>query len=339
MNHSNLNLIIVLSAILLSACSAVGDLPIMRATVHNKKTVETSDMGELVERVQSLRSRFGAEKVWVVFDIDNTVLTMNQLIGSDPWFSWQYDLLRAEKLDANRRVAKDLGHLLEIQRSLYSVSAMRLTDEKLPEMIRGLQTEGHPVMALTARNANMAEFTLRELTRFRISFAATKPSADSIMMQGRVSRSSREWQQKGFSESDLFNYKLANMTRPINYLNGVLHASGQHKGVLLRLMIENASVKPKAVVFVDDQKRHVSRVQKALAGYDISLFTYRYGAIDTEVSTFQKGRGKIMASREWGILRRACSQADSQRFSSMIRAVFNQVPVSTNPRLICKTAF
>jgi len=82
---------------------------------------ETVDSMAAVEmRIEELGRRHGAENVLVVFDIDNTLQTLDQDLGGEIWFRWQISLLKA-KGPMEFRVAEDFAGLLKAQGVIYSL--------------------------------------------------------------------------------------------------------------------------------------------------------------------------------------------------------------------------
>ena len=70
--------------------------------------------------------------------------------------------------------------------------------------------------------------------------------------------------------------------------------SGQHKGIILKSLLHKTKHKTKAVVFVDDHKKHVERMQDIFGKNNpIEMVTYRYGKIDADVEAFNKNDKKI----------------------------------------------
>ena len=53
---------------------------------------ETDDLVTVTNSALQLADRYGQGQVLVVFDIDNTLLAMEQGLGSDQWYYWQKDL-------------------------------------------------------------------------------------------------------------------------------------------------------------------------------------------------------------------------------------------------------
>ena len=77
----------------------------------------------------------------LVLDLDNTLLAMDNSLGSDQWFEWQKYLLEHEP-KSKSLVAESFAGLLEAQGLLYNLSHMHPPQENLPGMIRKLQASG-----------------------------------------------------------------------------------------------------------------------------------------------------------------------------------------------------
>ena len=107
---------------------------------------ETNSLAYVVEDAEGLAKTHGTERVLVVFDIDNTLMAMEQGLGSDQWYDWQSKLRLADPCDA--RLVSDR---LAVQGALYYVSAMRPTQEDAAQLVQRLQDDGLNVIALTSR--------------------------------------------------------------------------------------------------------------------------------------------------------------------------------------------
>ena len=66
---------------------------------------ETTDLQDVVEDVLTLEAAMDTDRVLVVFDLDNTLLAMEQGLGSDQWYEWQKDNQRESPCDP--RVVQD----------------------------------------------------------------------------------------------------------------------------------------------------------------------------------------------------------------------------------------
>ena len=100
-------------------------------------------------------------KVLLVFDIDNTLLAMNQDLGSDQWYDWQKSLPDSHACKVENQVGMKL---LEVQGYLYSIGSMRATDPlNQARIVRELQRDGFRTLILTSRGPDFRAATIREL--------------------------------------------------------------------------------------------------------------------------------------------------------------------------------
>jgi hypothetical protein len=114
----------------------------------------------------------------VVFDIDNTLLTMKQDLGGDAWYNWQRDLLKGPP--SNFSVAKDGRGLLDVQRLLYDVGSMEPPEPWTPLFVAELRNKKYPIMMLTSRGPAALSATRRELVNNKyIAEDASPCEADS----------------------------------------------------------------------------------------------------------------------------------------------------------------
>ena len=74
----------------------------------------TKDMRDVSETTIRYIELFGPEHVLLVADNDNTLLAMDQSLGSDQWFQWQSYLLDQEP-NSPHLVAKSFDGLLVVQ--------------------------------------------------------------------------------------------------------------------------------------------------------------------------------------------------------------------------------
>ncbi|MBT8057510.1 MAG: DUF2608 domain-containing protein, partial [Gammaproteobacteria bacterium] len=82
----------------------------------------TEDLSMVADEALQLADRLGREQVLVVFDIDNTLLAMEQGLGSDQWYYWQRDLAASDPCSGML-----VDDRLKVQGALFFASAMRPT--------------------------------------------------------------------------------------------------------------------------------------------------------------------------------------------------------------------
>jgi hypothetical protein len=260
--------------------------------------VDTPDFSVVAQKVSEFSTKYGAENVLVVFDADNTVLAMNQDLGSNQWFEWQNDL---RKKDPSHPflVAKEFPDLLAAQERLFSLGKMHTPDAKISACVSKFQKAGSLCMILTARGSNNRDATQRELKRNKLNFQATDklfdvPSGDWLPYDARRIGAS------GLTAAEQTKFGLAK-PRPVSYGNGVMMVAGQHKGAMLLILLANTPRRFSAIVFVDDNKKNTQNVLDALTARNYPNAVIRYGAEDHHVEEFKKS-DKTIVDKQWRTL-------------------------------------
>jgi len=240
---------------------------------------ETDDLVDVVEDARGLANLHGTERILVVFDIDNTLLAMEQGLGSDQWYDWQTALQRSDPCDA--RLVSDR---LAVQGALYYVSAMRPTQADAARLVQSLQDDGLKVIALTSRGTEFRLVTFRELRRNGYSFYASAIGP-------------------GHGYPDV--YIPEGGSRAARYEEGVFMTAGQHKGAMLSALLKKTGTPwPAVVVLVDDKERNLQMVLETFAGTGTAVHAWRYTREDGAVSSFDGNK----ATELWLQIRPALRQ-------------------------------
>jgi hypothetical protein len=244
--------------------------------------VGTTDELQLVtELALDLSRTYGAENILVVFDIDNTLLAMEQDLGSDQWYHWQKDLEAEEP--CSQRLVNDR---LAAQGALYFASAMRPTQPNAAEQVRRLQDAGLRVIALSARGSDYRLATFRELRRNGFSFwpGAWPPAA-------------------GYAEA----FQPEGLPRPVRYEDGVVFAAGQDKGLVLQdLLKRSGEDAPLLIVMADDKQDNLKAMMKAFSWTPTRVQAWRYTREDANVEAFDAET----AAGQWEVLQPALLQIE-----------------------------
>ena len=134
------------------------------AQVENIKTMNYDEINKIIVDKEA---RHSAEKVLLVFDIDNTLLTSGTRLGGDIWYQWQTGKL-ALKPSAEQKVSCLYDNAIAL---LYELGPMQLTEPQLPELMQQWQQK-HTAFALTSRAPDTQYATQRELQRNGIDFTS-----------------------------------------------------------------------------------------------------------------------------------------------------------------------
>jgi Protein of unknown function (DUF2608) len=261
----------------------------------------TEDFADVAKAVGRYVATYGAEHVLLVMDIDNTVMSMETDLGSDHWFEWQSYLLKKEPTSPHL-VAKTFAELLKVQGILYDRGKMRPTQQEEPKLIADLQKQGVAAILLTSRGSVFREPTLRELARCGYDFKASALPVRDLPEGEYLPYDSEHPEKSNLSVEDLKNYKLLNKPNPVLYTNGVFMTAGQHKGMMLMTLLKKSPRDIKAIVYLDDNVRHVGAVFSAAVARNIEISSFHYQYEDDRVKRFQYG-DKANMDAEWAAIR------------------------------------
>lgn len=192
----------------------------------------------------------------LVVDLDNTVFESAQMLGSSQWFEHLVQSYRKSGLSEPRAYSQAIGQWMVVQ----NATEVRPVEKATPNFITGLQTMGINVIALTARPPESARRTLEQLGVVGIDFSRSPVFGTSLEMP----------------------FKRATAL----YMGGVLFADRLDKGGVLAAFFDRIKYKPKRIVYVDDQRKHVEAVQKAMRKVGIAFDGFRYGGADGRVKAF-----------------------------------------------------
>lgn len=192
------------------------------------------------------------QKTLVVFDIDNTLLRQNSMIGTHQW--GDYIAERAVKFGVDAKAARESQHkaFAEVQPFVTVVPV----ENEILDILAQLSKEGVANFALTARNPKLQQVTLKQLQVLKHDFASSFP---------KLKRS-------GFLKGHL--------------KGGVIFSGATPKGELLKKIIDNSEQKFARIIFIDDKAYNLESVEKSFAQSAIELKSYRYGAADSFLKNF-----------------------------------------------------
>ena len=244
----------LLSSLLCLACAPLAVQPLGR---------ETSEMEAMVDDVLMLGAQLGRKNILVVFDIDNTLLAMEQGLGSDQWYEWQKETSASTPCD--QRV---VANRLAVQGAMFFASAMRATQANAPQLLRRIQDQGIAVIAVTSRGVEFRLQTFRELRRNGYDFRRTAIGPDG-----------------GWPE----DFVPDNGIRPARFEDGVFLTTGQHKGAMLKELIDRTHTPmPAAILVLDDKQANLDAVIETFSTLNVPVRAWRYSGEDENVKAFDE---------------------------------------------------
>ena len=279
--------------------------------------LETDDFRVIHRKALEIGAQYGVENVLLVFDLDNTLLAMDQALGSDPWFRWQAGLLRANPCSP-QLVGRNFQDLLRVGEVLSSISAMHPPDPETLPLLADLQARGFTAIVLTARGTPIRDATLRVLTDNGYNFTRSALPPAEGFGGSYLPYDPDAIGESGITAAEGTRFGLGK-PRPVSYQEGVFMVAGQHKGAMLRMLLHKTGQRYAAIVFADDRIHNTDAMYDAFAGTGVDIITFRFSREDPQVRDFQD-QGQEKAQRDWQRLRIALDGVFGKRWMG-IRAM------------------
>jgi len=256
-----------------------------------------SQISNVDKLIREKGSKYGNKKVLVVFDLDNTLLTMSQGFGSNEWFDWQYGALKKCDIETKKecdsqtkkdKAFKNLDELLAYQTLLMTIIPMKTVESTIPDVVSALQKDGYPVIVETSRGPDMLSVTMRELRNNKLEFESSEIGEGFPESYIPVT----EQNKYSLTDAEITAMKVL-PARPSAYYEGVYFTAGQNKGAMLRALLSRLKLSYSAIVLVDDTRKHSEALQTAFKDSKVDLTTFEYTAKLNEVKAFEASNKKI----------------------------------------------
>jgi hypothetical protein len=297
MRNHRYALLILLAAVLspLAALQARSDCPVDLRCTDDARIAHAEAM--------SLAEREGTDSVLVVFDIDDTLLTMDQELGSHAWFTWQQELLDRDPA-SHALVAGNFGGLLAAQDLLYTLSRMHPPQPDLPALVEDLQNRGIRLIALTSRGHDLRDATRRELLRngYDLGRNPIAPRPGFVGDDPYLPYQPGNLAARGLTGEGAARFGLGS-PRPVSYRNGIYLTAGQHKGAMLRSLLARTGRDFRAIVFLDDSEEKVRDMIDAFppaSGRELKALVYTRAA--PLAAAFSSATARTAAISAWNRL-------------------------------------
>ncbi len=222
---------------------------------------DVKDLGVMERDVAMHSAGNPDDRILVVFDIDDTLLTSTQFFGGDRWFRWQDG--DPVNTDDGQTIIIDQDDVLQCIYSklnaLYELARFRPTQEDAHEIVARLQ-KNHSVTALTSRAPGARTGTERELERAGMNLATSHlmPLDHSL------------------------HYQMSG--RGVSYANGIVMSTGLDKGIVLDAVLTKVGKSYDAIFFIDDGAENLANVNAFWKDRSAPVRLYHYTRIDKAVT-------------------------------------------------------
>jgi len=271
----------------------VGGITLAHAEATFLKThAITNDFETFFKAARDMEDVCKSQPVLLAFDLDNTLLEMNEDLGSEQWFDWQSGLLA----DPNPyKMVKNFPDLLALDTATKAVIGMHLSEDTLPALLSDSQHQtGIQTIVLSSRGPEQAPSTLRELKNNGLHFEAK--TLPSLGADAKMPYDLNHLTDEGLSAEDVTTLKLGK-PRPVSFDEGVYSTSGQNKGAMLRVLLHKESVSPCAIVFIDNKEQYSTQMLDAFKNENVNVITFRYSRTDHLAQDFAKAPKEPVMAR------------------------------------------
>ena len=191
----------------------------------------------------------------VVLDIDETLLTTSQMLGSDFWFQNKIQKYAFEGLDKKEALAKTLPDYI----NFLTQSKVKLIESQAPVLVHKLQRMGVTVVGLTSRSSELAYVTTAQLQSLNINLNRTPIKLDELGLSSHL---------------------------PHHYFEGILYSKSLHKGKVLLDLINHTNFPIDRLVFVDDKMEYIQELQETCEANQIEYTGLRYARRDGAAASY-----------------------------------------------------
>jgi len=196
------------------------------------------------------------EDTVLLLDIDETLMTPSQMLGSDSWFDYRIKKYQTNGNDLARALEKTLAEWEAIRH----LTRMGLVEPEISLVLGELQKKGVQVMGLTIQGLALATRTVLQLGELQIDLTKTAPAKEDfcLSVQGHT----------------------------VLFRHGILFTSGKSKGEAFFKFCEKMGKLPKRVIAIDDKISHLQNIEKEAVKRGVEFMGLRYGFADAKKAAF-----------------------------------------------------
>jgi hypothetical protein len=192
------------------------------------------------------------------FDIDNTLLKLDTDICSDEWVKWQVDLLIKHETHGHHG-AKSILHLFDryCKWMTHTECDVKILEESAPDIINGLLKRGFKIMFVTARNPNISEVTIKQLSKFydvkKLFNIDVELDNDNFLLKNIANDQPATWRQ-----------------------DGICFLAGQNKGKFIKYIVDKLNFSDYNYLFFDDSIGECKNVRNEFSVDQMIVLHYVY---------------------------------------------------------------
>ncbi len=195
------------------------------------------------------------KKILIIFDIDNTILEADAKEAKDVWFS----AMVTEGMKRGMSILDAVKTILPHYFTAHETTTVTLVETHGPAVIKSLQQQKIPVIALTARSLPMIDHTFRQLNSLGIDFSLTAPTKETLNLS---------------------------LIEPACFANGIMFCGSNNKAHALEALLDATNSKPEKIIYADDKEKYLDLVDQFAQSKNIDFVGIRVSTLDQKVASF-----------------------------------------------------
>lgn len=224
-----------------------------------KPTVDISQIDSIEDVIP-----YVDKKTLVLVDLDNTLITSAQTIGSTQWFD---DMLKnnvKDETNENLAIQKAVDDWIEVQ---FHTKLVPIEDKTIKTMqkIQGLALH---VIALTARSNNISDVTYDSLKDLGLDFKVNNNIPEQYLSRDKTTL----------------------------HKNGIITAALHNKGKIVREFLRRNNLSKaqiNKIIFVDDKQKNVDQFAKSIINTQINVVGLKYNGAEEDVNNYSSKLAKL----------------------------------------------
>lgn len=225
----------------------------------------TDHFEEVVSTIDAVTSEHGPEDVLVVFDIDHTLILVDDCIKKPK---------KTKK--ANGKNKESFAHFIK---QVWKCDSY-LTNPALPEFIEDLQSYDYKVMALTARGGNLVDPTIEQLKSKRMRYSKEKDSGAAEIDFSESAPKDLVSKRTKTEYKYVVQGKRGPLNKTLTYKEGVALVGGADKGQALQAFLKSIGHSYKQIIFIDDSQRNITNLENAYKDTENHMTIIHYTEFD-----------------------------------------------------------
>ncbi len=231
-------------------------------------------ISEISAIVEKISTGVHSSRVWVIFDLDETLFRSKTALGSETFFIYQDGLLK-DKSNNPYKMAQDFSELLKIQGEFIEKGELVPVDDTVIPTLVELNAKNYSTMIFTARGPGEWPATQRELNKNATSFASRAPRL-KVEFNNQLPFLSESVDTLAPSPEEKAALGFDKSGRKVSYFEGVFLTEGQNKGGMLRVFINESQETPIKVIFVENSLKNLKRSEDAAKNKDFEVISVFY---------------------------------------------------------------